>query len=195
MKVLISTSLRPTPRIRTFCKDLTSTSLIFQYIARGKMNIPALFGRAFAFSASKIWLVFSKHGNPSAISFYVLEDLNFKKIGEIFIKGVSLKRELKNISSKSRKNKYIFVSPPEYEELHGLYLLIKNALPEIIDKDEPFTELKIIKDKSIILNFIDSETNLLCGPKIILRGYSSEKEVMYFEERKTSNIININNRN
>lgn len=182
MKVLISTSLRPTPRIRTFCKDLASTSSIFQYITRGKMNIPTLFSQAFTLNTGKIWLVSSKYGNPGTISFYTLENLKFKNIGSIIIKGVSLKRELKNISPKSRRNQYVFVSPPEHDELCKLYLLIKNALPEPLNKNEPFTELKIIKNKSIMLNFIDSETNLLCGPKIILRGYSSEKEVIFFEE-------------
>lgn len=181
MRVLISTSLRPTPRIRTFCKDLVSTSSIFQYITRGKMNIPALFSRALTLNASKIWLVFSKHGNPGAISFYVVEDFNFKNIGEIIIRGVSLKRELKNVPPNSRRNQCIFVSPPEHEELNKLYSLIKSALPEPVDKNKPSTELKIIKNRSVILNFIDSETNLPCGPKIILRGYSSEGEVIYFE--------------
>lgn len=172
--------MRPTPRIRSFCKDLASTSSILQYVTRGKMNLPALFGRAFAINASKIWLVSSRHGNPGAISFYTFEEPKFVNIGSILIKGVSLKRELRNVSSKSKKNKYIFVKPPEDEELYELYLLIKNALPEPLDEGKPFTELRIVKEKFIALNFIDNETNLLCGPKITLRGYLTGGKVVRF---------------
>ncbi|MEM0285799.1 MAG: hypothetical protein QXW34_01470, partial [Candidatus Methanomethyliaceae archaeon] len=146
MKVLISTSLRPTPRIRTFCKDLASTSSIFQYITRGKMNLPTLFSQALTLNANKIWLINSRHGNPGIIFFHVYEKSEFKNIGSIIIKGVSLKRELKNIAPKSKKNQYILISPPEYEELYELYLLIKNALPEYFNKNESFTELRIIKN-------------------------------------------------
>ncbi|MCX8169553.1 MAG: hypothetical protein N3D72_00510, partial [Candidatus Methanomethyliaceae archaeon] len=99
----------------------------------------------------------------------------------IIIRGISLKRELKGIFPKSTKDYYLNVIPPEDNELCELYSIIKKAIPEIPSINRPFTELKIIKNKYVELNFIESETNLLCGPRIILSGYSINEKVMYFE--------------
>lgn len=181
MKILISTSLRPSPRIRTFCKDLASASSIFYYSTRGKMNILTLFSYARVIGAKRLWLVKSKYGNPGGIFFYDIEKPE-RIIGSIIIKGVSLKRELKNVFPKSTKNHLIHLIPPEDNQLYELYSVIKNAIPEIPYNNRLITKLKIIKSKYIELNFIESETNLLCGPRIFLSGYSIGDKVMYFEK-------------
>ncbi|MCQ5340918.1 MAG: hypothetical protein HA493_03415 [Candidatus Verstraetearchaeota archaeon] len=180
MYVLLTTSLRPNPRIRNFCKDLASTSLIFYYHTRGKMNILSLFSYASSIKANRVWIVYSRHGNPGMINFFNL-DRN-EKIGAIFIKGVTLKRELSNVYSKSTKNNSIKLFL-EDEKLKGLYELIKLAISsEEIFSSENITRIEISKNKEGLaeIQFIDDKTNLLCGPKVIVKGYIKEDKVEFF---------------
>jgi rRNA maturation protein Rpf1 len=181
MSILLTTSLRPNPRVRSFCKDLASTSSIFHYITRGKMNMSAIFGYASSIRANRIWIVFSRYGNPGMINFFSLDEN--KKIGIIFIKGVALKRELRNAYSKSTKSNSIQLILKD-EKLRGLYEVIKLALPsEGISNGENITRIEISRNKEGFaeIQFFDNKTNLICGPKIIVKGYVKENKVEFFK--------------
>ncbi len=180
MYILLTTSLRPNPRIRNFCKDLASTSLLFYYHTRGKMNILSLFNYASSIKANRIWIVYSRHGNPGMINFFNV-DRN-EKIGAIFIKGVALKRELGTLYSKSTKNNSIKLVLKN-EELKELCELIKLAISSEEISNENITRIEINKNKEGFaeIQFIDNKTDLFCGPKIILKGYIKEDKVKFFK--------------
>ncbi|MGQ9759341.1 MAG: hypothetical protein ACUVQ5_02045 [Candidatus Methanomethylicaceae archaeon] len=173
MSVLLCTSLRPSPRTRTLCRDLVASSAIFRYHARGKSNMPSLLGYARISGAHRLWLIDSRHGNPSVLTTYNTEDLMPTKVGSIFIKGVALRREISGICPKSTRTRPIALPPPEEDELNDLYLLIRHSFPTIQPHKGPCTELRIrhSTEKKIEVLFIEGETGCICGPKIILGDY------------------------
>ncbi|MCX8181637.1 MAG: hypothetical protein N3D12_00805 [Candidatus Methanomethyliaceae archaeon] len=177
MRVLVCTSLRPSPRTRTFCRDLGASSSIFQYYVRGKSNILSLMSYAYMNGAQKVWLVSSRHGNPGTITFYEVRSPYPTIIGSIIIKGVTLRRELGNLYPKSTRMRPLTLIPPKDDSLKDLHSLIKRSLPDDIPSKTPCTQLCIVRsaETSVELLFIESQTGLLCGPKISLSDYIWEK--------------------
>lgn len=173
MRVLVCTSLRPSPRTRTFCRDLVASSSIFQYYIRGKSNMLSLMSYAQMTGAHKVWLVSSRYGNPRTITFYDVSPPAPIIIGSMIIKGVALRRELKNLYPKSTRMRPLTLLPPEDDSLKDLYSLLKRALPGDLPSKNKCTHLRIARssDAEVELLFVESQTGLLCGPKISLGDY------------------------
>ncbi len=173
MHILVCTSLRPSPRTRTFCRDLAASSSTFQYLVRGKSNILSLMSYAHTSGAHKLWLVSSSHGNPKTITFYDVSKPPPAKIGYVVIKGVTLRREIRNLYPKSTRMRPLVLIPPQDNSLNDLYSLMKNALPETMPSKTPCTYLRIerLSEMRVGLLFIESQTGLFCGPKISLGDY------------------------
>ncbi|MEM4234666.1 MAG: hypothetical protein QXU75_05920 [Candidatus Methanomethylicaceae archaeon] len=173
MRVLICTSLRPSPRTRTFCRDLVASSSIFQYHIRGKSNMLSLMSYAQMIGAHKVWIVSSRYGNPRAITFYDLSMPTPIIIGSMIIKGITLRREIRNLYPKSTRMRPLALLPPEDDSLKDLYSLLKRALPEDLSSKNKCTHLRIARssETKVELLFVESQTGLLCGPKISLGDY------------------------
>lgn len=173
MNVLICTSHRPSPRTRTFCRDLVASSAIFQYHVRGKWNIVSLIGYARVSGAQRVWIVDSRHGNPNLLTFYDVSTTSTTKIGSMLMKRVVLRRDMPNLYPKPTRTRPISLVPPVDEDLKDLYHLMKRALPNNQLIKGPCTELRIERpsEKKIELLFVESETGSPCGPKITVGDY------------------------
>ncbi|NHV60198.1 MAG: hypothetical protein HA492_02130 [Candidatus Verstraetearchaeota archaeon] len=173
MHILVCTSLRPSPRTRTFCRDLAASSSTFQYIVRGKSNILSLMSYAHMSGTHRLWLVSSSHGNPKTITFYDVSKSPPAKIGYLVIKGVALRREIGNLYPKSTRMRPLILIPPEDNSLKDLYSLMKQALPSTTPSEALCTYLRIERpsDTGATLLFIESQTGLFCGPKISIGDY------------------------
>jgi len=67
--MLISTSRKPSPKTRSFCKNL-SHALDFTYVNRGKMSMRNLFLKSSHMNYDLTLLVYEIKGNPSKITFF-----------------------------------------------------------------------------------------------------------------------------
>ncbi len=84
---LITTSRKPSPRTRSFARDL-ARALRFDYFTRGKANLQSIFS---AFDRYKVILiVMEKHGNPSRIDVHTPE-----YTVNILLRRAILRREIK----------------------------------------------------------------------------------------------------
>jgi len=173
MHVIVCTSRRPSPRTRTFCRDLASSSCIFQYYTRGKSNMISIMSQARISGAQRVWVVSSSHRNPKSITFYDVWATPPTRIGSIVIRGVTLRREIKNLYPESTKARPLLLIPPTDNSLMDLYSLIKNSLPQPQPYEVPCTQLRISRSPSneVEILFEESQTGLLCGPKISLGEY------------------------
>ena len=92
-KVLITTSRRPTRRIRTFCNDLARCIPNSIRINRGKLNREGIAEKALELDAERIVIINRWKGGPGKLElFHVSEGL----VGVpplIYVRGIKLQRE------------------------------------------------------------------------------------------------------
>jgi hypothetical protein len=171
MAILLCTSLRPSPRTRTFCNDLEAASCDFEYRPRGKTPLIKLTAQASSQGAQRTWLVESRFGEPNMIKCLDTSQIKAEKISSLLISRVKLRREL-GISPRSVAKGSLRVVPPEDRDLKELYhLLLKSAgSPCGTGK---ITELRLMPSKGFAaeLDFVDSASGAPCGPQIFLKDY------------------------
>jgi len=68
--ILLTTSRRPTRRIRTFCRDLARSIPNVVRINRGKLNLDGICERALEFNADRVVIVDRWRGGPGKIEFF-----------------------------------------------------------------------------------------------------------------------------
>ena len=104
LKILLTTSLRPTRRVRTFVKDLHHVIPGTYLVVRGKSNLPELLTFAISNNITKIVIVSTWKGNPGRLLLYQFtEKKEFVQVSPIiYIKGVTLTRELRHYVNKRK---------------------------------------------------------------------------------------------
>jgi len=80
IKVIITTSLRPSRRTRTFTKELSQLIPGALRITRGKLNFQALHALSVDMGAEKLIVVDSSMGNPSRMVVYAARPNSFEKV-------------------------------------------------------------------------------------------------------------------
>jgi rRNA maturation protein Rpf1 len=170
MAILLCTSLRPSPRTRTFCNDLVGASSVFTYHLRGKTSFLLLSAYAHSSGADRLWVVNSRFGQPKLIECYDCKEIRAKKLASFLIERVTLRRELQSEARSKRRNLKI-IYPEDYLQ-KKLYATLVEAVGRM-PADGPFAELHIepYEDGPAELTFIDAETQTPCGPKILLKDY------------------------
>lgn len=93
--ILVTTSRRPTPRIRSLVKDLASILPRAEKFTRGHYSMVELSVEARLRGADKVVVVGGKRGNPSIIRIYKVTDEGLENTVSFIVKGVALSRELK----------------------------------------------------------------------------------------------------
>lgn len=96
--ILITTSHRPSPRLRSFVKDLSAVLPYSVKVNRGKKTMEELCLEASARGLRYIAVVSERRGNPGKIDIYELGEGEAgrvvpKKIATLILKGVRLSRE------------------------------------------------------------------------------------------------------
>ncbi|MEM2024782.1 MAG: ribosomal biogenesis protein [Desulfurococcaceae archaeon] len=97
--ILITTSHRPSPRVRSFVKDLASILPGAHRVNRGHKTLSELAIESVARKVDYLAIISEKGGNPSAISIYEIAEKHTHcpsplKIAELLLHGVKLSREV-----------------------------------------------------------------------------------------------------
>jgi len=173
MTILLCTSLRPSPRTRTFCNDLVAATADFDYYLRGKSGLLLLSAYAHSAGAERLWIVNSRFGDSKLIECYDTTGGRVKKIGSLLISRVILGRELKDLGPKGTRGRHLRLVPPAHRSLTDLYEMLLNSLGELNPSDRGATELRLetSRDHLAEMVFVDSETRAPCGPRIILKDF------------------------
>jgi U3 small nucleolar ribonucleoprotein protein IMP4 len=142
--ILLTTSHRPTRRVRSLCNDLNRSIPGLIRVNRGKMSLLDVAERAAQFNAEKFIIVDRWKGGPGRIRLFKITDEGFREEPpRLYISGVKLRREFK--ASILEKNfNALFI------EMH------ENANPDIeklkLNLSE-FLEVPILKLGSETLNY------------------------------------------
>jgi len=95
MTILLCTSLRPSPRTRTFCNDLVAVAVEFEYYVRGKTSLLLLSAHAHSSGADRLWIVSSRFGDPKLIECFDTTGPKPRQLLSLLMNKVILIRELK----------------------------------------------------------------------------------------------------
>lgn len=115
--ILLTTSRRPTGRMRTFCRDLVNSIPDVILVNRGKMNLAGLAEKAIEVKADRVVVIDRCRGGPGKINLFHVSSTGLKSVPPlILIKGIRLRREFKEAIRHARSS-VITVEPEDSTEL------------------------------------------------------------------------------
>lgn len=179
MTILLCTSLRPSPRTRTFCNDLVSTSSDFRNLARGKAGLAYLAAYSKAAGASRLWVINSRFGEPKVMECYDATGDKPAAIASFLIRRIQLKREVQGLSPINTGKRHLRAIKPESESLDGLYDALSQSMglaqgqEDSEDAIEKTVDVYITKSEKYFAEifFIESVSKKPCGPSIYLEDF------------------------
>ncbi|MFQ5836261.1 MAG: Brix domain containing protein, partial [Candidatus Bathyarchaeia archaeon] len=91
---LLTTSRRPTPRIRTFCRDLARSIPNVVRVNRGKLSLDGIAEKALEFNADRVVIVDRWKGGPGKIEFFKIGQEGLVPVPPImYVASIKLQRE------------------------------------------------------------------------------------------------------
>ena len=116
MLILLTTSRRPTGRIRTFCRDLTNSIPDVVRVNRGKMSQDGVAEKAIELEADRVIIVDRWHGGPGRINLFDISS-GLKPVSPLMLlSGIRLRRELQE-GTKRVKSSVVTVDSKASPEL------------------------------------------------------------------------------
>lgn len=173
---LVTTSHRPSQRLRSFTKDLALMLPGSLRVNRGKRRLVDLAYLALAYKKKYVIVVDRWRGNPSLIRIYTLntgggEDLNLVRYAEIALAGVRLSREgglkLAKPVTGYREVDYSKCSSDKCLELAGL---LASLLRDFLGKNSGY-RLAVGDEENIVTIKLITENEREIGPLIKVRGF------------------------
>lgn len=170
--ILITTSHRPSPRVRSFIKDLVSILPGATKMNRGHKTLAELAIEAFARGLNYVAIVSERGGNPSTISIYeITAESIFRpqllKTADLVIQGVRLSRENPQ-SSRAYSIKCLYVDSSKCVSDDCYYLA--DLVIKIFNRalcNNPDVVVKLEEEKYILVKFANAHGNTI-GPLIRL---------------------------
>lgn len=176
MKILLTTSRNPTPRIRTFCNDLSNAIPSIVRVNRGKMSADETAEKALELHANRVVIVDRGHGGPASIKFLQIGESGLVSVPPVLhVSGIRLTREFGVVKVKPALSLVLSGS-----ETSGKMLRLADALSKffnvpIMSVDEAVktgaTSIVMLLDKSsrIVMTFM-VELEVEVGPRVIVSG-------------------------
>jgi len=111
--ILLTTSRRPTRRIRTFCRDLARSIPNVVRINRGKLNLDGIAEKALEFNADRVVIVNRWKGGPGKMELFQTGPEGLIPVSPLlYIAGIQLQREFEGTKAKPIRSLTI-TTPPE----------------------------------------------------------------------------------
>jgi U3 small nucleolar ribonucleoprotein protein IMP4 len=118
--VLLTTSRRPTGRIRTFCRDLANSIPDVTRVNRGKMSLDGVAEKAIELEADRVVVVDRWRGGPGKINLFRISSTGLTSVSPLMlISGIRLRREFKEVTRRTRSSAITF-EPEDSAELERI---------------------------------------------------------------------------
>ena len=127
--ILLTTSRRPTSKIRTFCRDLARSIPSVVRVNRGKLNLDGIAEKALEFDADRVMIVDQWKGEPGKIGLFRAGPEGLTPVPPlIHVASVKLQRDF---GAKFKLARSLIVTTPP-EESHDV-LKIADSLSSFLD--------------------------------------------------------------
>jgi len=115
--ILLTTSRRPTGRIRTFCRDFVNSISDVVRVNRGKMSLDGVAERAIEVDADRVVVVDRWRGGLGKINLFRISSTGLKSVPPLMlITGIRLRREFEEVTRHVRSS-VITTEPEDSPEL------------------------------------------------------------------------------
>ena len=169
--ILLTTSRRPTQRIRTFCRDLSSSFSNITRVNRGKMSLDAVAEKALELNAEKVIIVGRWHGAPGKIGLFKVS-MGLTAVSPMMvIQNIRLCRELKQTSR--IKSSVITLEPYSSAQLQRLagsismfFGLPVSSVDEASEHHKVSMHLSFDSKRRVKLTFMLLERMVEIGPQV-----------------------------
>lgn len=153
--ILITTSRRPTRRVRSFCKDLARVIPGAVKINRGKKNTYEVLAEAAQRNLPYALIVETWKGNPGNMIFYSADITGTKEPLAVFrVKGVKLQREINREGKIGRVKEIRVVQSEEQPELTEFLSKVFGARSDEGGNDEGKVTLEVSsKEGEVVMRF------------------------------------------
>ncbi len=169
IRILITTSRRPTRRIRSLVKDLVAILPGAERITRGHLSLDELASEAYLRGADRVLIIYGKKGNPSLIKIYKTTPNGLEAVTSLIIKGLSLSREIRRpLPDKKPTGIVVTVDGSSIADLvaDSIVIGLKARVFEEARGDDLKIILRSISDNTVLAEF--SFMNKLVGPRLKL---------------------------
>lgn len=175
--ILLTTSHRPTRRIRSLCNDLARSIPGLKRVNRGKMSLLEVAEKSLEMGAEKFIVVDRWKGGPGRIRLFEISDGSFwERSPRLYVSGVKLRREYKiprDIVDKTINSLFLDASETVDEEVERFRLSIAEFLnlPAIRSLSEALNYEACIRissgvDSWAYISFHLLSGNIEIGPRI-----------------------------
>ncbi len=166
--ILITTSRRPTKRVRSFCKDLALVIPNSTKVNRGKKSLHDVLIEAVQRRHPYFLIVETWKGNPGNMLFYSTSNLQLEEPIAVFrVKGVKLQREIQRRTKWKNVGSIAVIKNPTNPELSEFFVRVFGGkLREKTGQVKEDVTLEIKGNDENILKFKDGETGMEVGPRV-----------------------------
>ena len=172
--ILLTTSRRPTGRIRTFCRDLANSIPDVVRVNRGKMSLDGVAEKAIEVEADKVVVVDRWHGGPGRINLYKLS-YGLEPVPPLMlIKNIRLRREFENVKKRGQSSAITFEPQKNaalgniaghLSQFFGLPIM---SLDEASEKHRASMHLSFDRSRCLQLSFLRLQRMVEIGPRVTL---------------------------
>jgi len=175
VRIIFTTSHKPSPKLRTFIKELAATIPFSIKVNRGKKTLSMLYIEALEMGAKNVIIGLERRGNPSGLMLYkVLErPLGLKREVLVKIAGVSLWREIADTVKPYNPSSIAVLSSEEAMDLTEALVKMFSAEPIFSEREAKGFDIlvKIVAKKNInLVIFENPSTKKIVGPIIKVSG-------------------------
>ncbi len=179
--ILITTTRRPSQRTRSFVRDLYHVIPNAIRRNRGKTSLEDLNEIALKLGAERILIIGTERGNPSSLYFFEPTPLAIRPISLIYLKGITLRREMTKKKAPSSKELCISYQSEALSNLAEILSLSLKAKKTILsskedlkkfgDECDVFLHLIPIEDNLFVASFFRAIPSIEIGPRVRIRGF------------------------
>jgi len=172
-QILLTTSRRPTDRIRSFCHDFATCLPDVVKINRGKLNLDGVVEKALEINADRVVIVDRWRGGSGKIQFFLVDETSLAPGPPIiYVKSIKLRREFK--IKRKRVRSFVITTVPEDSvrnkkvgELLAHFFNIPMLLVEqVVSKYSASMHISTNTSGRIIITFVLLPEFVEVGPRI-----------------------------
>lgn len=127
--LLLTTSRRPTPRIRTFCRDLACSIPNVVRINRGKLSLDGIVEKTLELNANQVIIVDRWKGGPGKIELFKIGQEGLVPVPPImYVSSIKLRREFDRAKTKPVRSLIITTSSENSNEIIRIARSLSNFL-------------------------------------------------------------------
>ena len=173
--ILLTTSRRPTRRIRTLCQDFVRSVPNIVRINRGKLNLDGVAERAVELNANRIVVIDRWKAGPGKIKLFRIEQNGLVTVPPVmYVAGVRLRREFE--ANPERIRSFMVTMEPENrtetiriaEHLSGFFNLPMLSIDEAATKYQTSMHVSLDSSRRTQIAFMFLPNIVEIGPRITL---------------------------